>query len=102
MANPISVRLDDDVRKILEEDAADQHIGLGTYLRKLATAHAEAVWKASVRAESERIGELYAVDPKVRAFYDEIGTPMNDFFGSGTPPDEQLDPTVEQLDPIAA
>ena len=92
MANPISIRLDDDVREILEEDAAEQHVGLGTYLRQLASAHAKALWKTRVRAESKRIGELYAVDPKAREFYDELGTPLNDFFGAGAPPVEQLEP----------
>jgi hypothetical protein len=100
MANPISVRLDDDVREILEEDAEEQHIGLGTYLRQLASAHAEVVWKARVRAESKRIGELCAVDPKAQAFYDELGTPLNDFFGNGTPP--AVVQPIERHEQIAA
>jgi hypothetical protein len=95
MSNPISVRLDDDVREILEEDAEEQHLGLGTYLRQLASTHAKALWKARVRAESKRIGELYAVDPKAREFHDELGTPLNDFFGAGAPP-------IEPSAPIAA
>jgi GNAT superfamily N-acetyltransferase len=74
-AHPISVRLDDEVRKILELDAKEHHIGLATYLRNLAGEQAKALRKARIRASSRRVGELVAKNPEARAFYEEVGTP---------------------------
>lgn len=48
-----------------------------------------ALRKALIRADSNRIGELCAVDPEAKAFYDDWGTPLNDLFEAGTPPVEQ-------------
>jgi hypothetical protein len=75
---PISVRLDDDVRAALEEDAQGQHIGLATYLRRLAAERAALLRKTRIRSQSRRIGELVATDPEARAFYADAGTPLSD------------------------
>jgi hypothetical protein len=91
MNQPISIRLDDDARATLEEAAQEQHVGLGTYLRQLASAHATALRKARIRAESKRIGALVMVDPEARAFYDDWGAAKNSFFESVAPPLEQQD-----------
>lgn len=76
--HPISVRLDDDVRAVLEEDAQAQHVGLATYLRRLASERAALLRKARIRAQSRRIGELVISDPDARAFYADVGTPLGD------------------------
>jgi hypothetical protein len=75
-AHPISIRLDDDVRQILERDAASAGVGLATYLRDLATERSRALRKAEIREESRRIGQLVRVDAEAREFFDAWGTPI--------------------------
>ena len=72
---PISLRLDEGVRKVLAQDAAEHGIGLATYLRELAAERAKAVRKAQIRAESRRVGEAVQKDPEARVFYESWGTP---------------------------
>jgi len=40
MSNPVSVRLDDDIRETLEAEARARRIGLSAYLREVASAEA--------------------------------------------------------------
>ncbi len=72
---PISIRLDPSVREILETDALKQGVALATYLRELATARAKTVRKASLRAESKRVGEYVQAHPEAQGFYEAWGTP---------------------------
>ena len=72
--NPISVRLDDAVRAILERDAAQHNMGLATYLRDLATERSRALRKAEIYEESRRVAELVRSNPEARAFHDDWGT----------------------------
>jgi hypothetical protein len=77
-SQPISIRLDDDVRGALERDAAHHGVGLATYLRDLATERARAVRKAEIRAESRAVGERVNADPEARAFFEFWGTPNSE------------------------
>jgi uncharacterized protein (DUF1778 family) len=74
-SQPISIRLDEDVRDALERDAAQHGVGLATYLRDLATERARAVRKSEIRAESRVVGDRVRVDPEARAFYESWGIP---------------------------
>jgi hypothetical protein len=74
-SQPISIRLDAEVRDALERDAAQHGVGLATYLRDLATERARAVRKAEIRAESRIVGKRVSGDPEARAFYELWGTP---------------------------
>ena len=74
-SQPISIRLDEDVRSALERDATQHGVGLATYLRDLATERARAVRKAEIRAESCVVGDRVRRDPEAAAFYESWGTP---------------------------
>ncbi|WP_376093962.1 hypothetical protein ACE7GA_00200 [Roseomonas sp. CCTCC AB2023176] len=66
MAVPISVRLDDDVREVLEAEAAARGLPLATLLRHLAADAARDVRRARIRAASEAVGRHVAVEPRRR------------------------------------
>jgi uncharacterized protein (DUF1778 family) len=78
MTAPISIRLDTDVRDILEAEARTQGIGLASYLRQLAAAAARDIRRARIRAESEVVARHVASDPDARAFMEDWGTPGSD------------------------
>jgi predicted transcriptional regulator len=78
MGVPISVCLDDDVRKELEGQAQSRGIGLGTLLRELATQAAREARRARIRSGSEAVGRHVANSTEARAFYDSWGTPNAD------------------------
>lgn len=75
MRSPISVRLDDDTRKVLEAAARERGIGLSTYLREIAEREARKIRKERMRAESRTVAEYAAASPEARAFYADWGTP---------------------------
>jgi len=78
MRAPISVRLDSDVREILESEARTRGIGLASYLRQLAAEAARDVRRARIRAESEAVARHVAANPDARAFVEDWGTPGSD------------------------
>ena len=75
MAAPISIRLDEDVRKTLEDEARARHIGLSTYLRHIAIETAARLRRERIRGQSRSVGEYVATSPDAAAFYEEWGTP---------------------------
>lgn len=74
MSIQMSIRLDEAVHQELEADAKAQGIGLATYLRALAAAHAKEVRRTRIRAESSRVGALYHHRTDVQEFYDATGS----------------------------
>ena len=76
MAAPISIRLDEEVRKTLEAEARARHVGLSTYLRQIAVETAERLRRERIRAQSRAVGEYVAGSAEAAAFYDEWGTPQ--------------------------
>jgi len=78
MAAPISIRLDDDIRSILETEASDHGVGLATYLRQLATEAARKARRERIRKQSEAVGLYVAGNAEARAFYEAWGTPSTD------------------------
>jgi hypothetical protein len=76
MAAPVSVRLDDDVRKTLEVEARARRIGLSTYLRQIAIETASRLRRERIRGQSRAVGEYVASSAEAAAFYDEWGTPQ--------------------------
>ncbi len=74
MANPISIRLDDDVRTELERQAEARGIGLATLLRDLATVAAREARRKRIHSDSAQV----AASADARAFYAEWGTPHTD------------------------
>ena len=78
MSTPVSVRLDDDVRRTLEEEARSRRIGLSAYLREVATEAARRVRRERIRQQSRAVGAYVASTPEARKFYEDIGTPQTD------------------------
>ena len=77
MSNPISVRLADDVRRTLEEEAraAYGHVGVPAGTGDEA---ARRIRRERVRAQSRAVGAYVASSPEARAFYEEISDPAGD------------------------
>jgi GNAT superfamily N-acetyltransferase len=75
MGAPISIRLDDDVREMLETEARARGVGLSAYLRQVAKAEARRLWKERVRAQSEAVGAYVAANPEARQFFEDWGKP---------------------------
>ncbi len=75
MAAPISIRLDDEVRKELESEARARNIGLATLLRQIAAEAAREVRRKRIRAQSEAVGRYVASHPEAKEFYEFWGTP---------------------------
>lgn len=75
MATPISIRLDNEVRKTLETEARARHVGLSTYLRQIAIEAAARLRRERIRAQSRAVGEYVSESAEAAAFYDEWGTP---------------------------
>lgn len=73
-ASPISLRLDPEVRMLLERDASAHGMGLATYLRDLATQRAREIRKAAIRAQSRELGERARGSAEVETFYEEVGS----------------------------
>ena len=76
MARSVSVRLDEDVRAALDEEArARGGMGLSTYLRQLATETAHRLRRERIRRQSKAVGERVARSPEAAGFYEVWGTP---------------------------
>jgi hypothetical protein len=75
MSDPISVRLDDEIRETLEEEARSRRIGLSAYLREVASAEARRVRRERIRQQSRAVGSYVAASTEAQEFYAEIGSP---------------------------
>ena len=75
MPVPISIRLDEDVRAALNEEARARGVGLSTYLRELATDAARELRRERIRRQSRAVGEHAARSPEATEFYEAWGTP---------------------------
>ena len=75
MAAPVSIRLDDDVRVILEAEAKDRGVGLATLLRQLAADAAREVRRKRIRDSSAEVARHIAGSPDAREFTEFWGTP---------------------------
>ncbi len=88
MGAPISVRLDDDVRRELEDQARQQGIGLATLLRGLAAEAARDAKRRRIRAASAAVARYVASSSEAREFFEDWGTPtadVGDDWSSPTP-----------------
>ena len=78
MGVPISIRLDDDVRDELEQQARSCGVGLATLLRDIAALAARDARRARIREASQRVGSYVAGFAEGQALYDAWGTPPDD------------------------
>lgn len=81
MAAPISIRLDDEVRKELESEARARNIGLATLLRQIATEAARQAKRQRIREQTEAVGRYVATHPEAKGFYEFWGTPRMELQG---------------------
>jgi predicted transcriptional regulator len=72
---PVSVRLDDEVRATLDEEARARGMGLSTYLRQVATETAHQLRRDRIRRQSRPVAEYVARSPEAAEFYEAWGTP---------------------------
>ena len=73
MTAPISIRLDDDVRAELEEQARVRGTTLAKLIRDLATATAREARRDRIRLASAAVGAHVAASAEGRAFYEQWG-----------------------------
>ncbi len=78
MGVPISIRLDDDVRAELENQARASGVGLATLLRELATRAATEARRARIRQDSARVAAYVATSDEARSFYEDWGSAGRD------------------------
>jgi len=75
MSAPISVRLDDTTRELLEEEARARNIRLSALLREIAVEAAREARRRRIREASEAVGRYVATNPEAKEFYEFWGTP---------------------------
>jgi hypothetical protein len=75
MSAPVSVRLDDTTRELLEREARERRIGLSTLLREIATEAAKEARRKRIRRQTQAVGEYIAKNPEAKEFFEFWGTP---------------------------
>jgi hypothetical protein len=75
MRTPISIRLDDEVRHELEEQAHQRGIGLATLLRDLAALAARDARDARIREASAAVASYVRSSKEAQEFMEDWGTP---------------------------
>lgn len=78
MSAPISVRLDDATRELLEKEARERKIGLSALLREIVGKAAKDARRRRIREASEAVGRYVASNPEAREFYEFWGTPRTE------------------------
>jgi predicted transcriptional regulator len=77
MVTPVSVRLDEDVKRVLDQEARARSMGLSSYLRLIAAETAERVRRERIARQSAAVGAYVAESEEARAFYEDWGTPRS-------------------------
>jgi 5-formyltetrahydrofolate cyclo-ligase len=75
MSSPISVRLDDATRELLEREARERNIGLSALLREIATEAAKEARRRRIREQTKAVAEYIASNPEAQEFVEFWGTP---------------------------
>ena len=75
MSSPVSVRLDDTTRELLEREARERNIGLSALLREISADAAKDVRRRRIREQIKAVAEYIATNPKAREFYEFWGNP---------------------------
>jgi len=75
MSSPVSVRLDDTTRELLEREARERNIGLSALLRQIVTDAAKEARRRRIREQTKAVAEYIAGNPDARDFAEFWGTP---------------------------
>jgi post-segregation antitoxin (ccd killing protein) len=78
MAAPISVRLDDMTRELLEREAQERSIGVSTLVREILSEAAREARRRRTREQTKAVAEYVASNPEAKEFFEFWGTPMAD------------------------
>jgi hypothetical protein len=75
MSSPISVRLDDTTRELLEREAEERKIGLSALLREIFTEAAKEAQRRRIRRQMQKVADHIANSSEAAEFMREWGTP---------------------------
>ncbi|MFT8953410.1 MAG: hypothetical protein ABF979_14200 [Gluconobacter sp.] len=73
MAGPLSIRLDDRLRRDLEQEASFQGIPLSNLVRDILSAGARAAKRQRIHQDSARVAHYAAETPERQALFEETG-----------------------------
>lgn len=77
MSAPVSVRLDDATRAILEVEADERQIGLSALIREIVAEAAKEAKRKRVRKQTKAVAEYVARSPEAQEFFEFWGTPRS-------------------------
>jgi hypothetical protein len=75
MSSPISIRLDQATRELLEREARERKIGLSALLREIATEAAKEARRRRIREQTKAVAKHIAESPEAAEFMQDWGTP---------------------------
>jgi hypothetical protein len=75
MSSPISVRLDDMTRELLEREAQDRDIGLSALLREICTEAANEARRRRIRNQMQKVADHIKSSAEAQEFFEFWGTP---------------------------
>jgi post-segregation antitoxin (ccd killing protein) len=78
MAAPISIRLDDVTRELLEREAQERSIGMSALVREILSEAAREARRRRTREQTKAVAEYIASNPEAKEFFEFWGTPMAD------------------------
>jgi FKBP-type peptidyl-prolyl cis-trans isomerase (trigger factor) len=78
MSSPISVRLDDMTRELLEKEASERKIGLSALLREIAAEAAKEARRRRIREQMQKVADHIKSSPEAQEFFEFWGTPRAD------------------------
>jgi len=76
MSAPISVRLDDQTRELLEREARERKIGLSALSREILTEAAKEARRRRTRQQMQAVADYIKSSPEAQEFFEFWGTPM--------------------------
>ena len=75
MSAPISLRLDDGTRTLLEREAQERKIGLSTLLREILAEAAREAQRRRTREQMQVVADYIKSSPEAQEFFEFWGTP---------------------------
>lgn len=76
MSAPISIRLDDGTRELLEREASERKIGLSALAREMLSEAAKEARRRRTRQQTKAVAEYIKSNPEAEEFFEFWGTPM--------------------------
>lgn len=73
MAGPLSIRLDDRLRRDLEQEASSQGIPLSNLVRDILSAGARAAKRQRIHQDGARVAHYASETPERLALFEETG-----------------------------